>query len=409
MKICFIADTSSIHVKRIISYYINKRDDILVISTSPKISEIPNVKTKYLLFPYDYAQKKSFRQKEKRDFVLLLKAIIPKGMIVSIKRTIRNLFFLRKSTFCRREIQRFDPEVIYCFRSFPEGMLASYCHVKPLLLRTAGPDISKLPRYPIYRQVIRKALQTADVIVTESIWERKLLRNLCGAGVKPEVSVIGVDTTLFRPPCSRDSLRDKYDIPREAFVVVSNRYLEGHYRGWMVVQAFQSIMEHCSNLVLLYINPAPLGLRAKAKAEAIVARFPRIKFLEGPLPHAEMPGILGCGDIYISFSAFDGIPNSLLEAMACGLVPIVGELPQLHEWIEQGVTGYFVPQKDIKRLASVVRDLYQHRQALPEMSMRCMEKIRVQGSYEVCSQRTRDLLRRLAQESHRLDDSGAYR
>ena len=97
-----------------------------------------------------------------------------------------------------------------------------------------------------------------------------------------------------------------------------------------------------------------------------------------------IPEILCCGDAYISFSAFDGVPNSFLEAMACGLVPIVGELPQLHEWIEDGITGYFVRQYDTEELASVVRYLYKHRHEISEMSARCVSKIRSGGSYDVC-------------------------
>jgi glycosyltransferase involved in cell wall biosynthesis len=197
---------------------------------------------------------------------------------------------------------------------------------------------------------------------------------------------------------SQESLREKYGLRQDAFVVISNRYLAGHYNGWMVVNAIQSIMEQCPALVLLYLNPSTMGPHIRTKADAITASFPRIKFLDGPVPYRVMPEILGCGDIYISFSALDGVPNSLLEAMACGLVPIVGELPQLHEWVEPGVTGYFVPQTDIKGLASVVCDLYQNRQTLPEMSAQCIATIREQGSFDVCSAHIRELLESLAQK-----------
>jgi glycosyltransferase involved in cell wall biosynthesis len=138
----------------------------------------------------------------------------------------------------------------------------------------------------------------------------------------------------------------------------------------------------------------------KARAEAITARCPQIRFLEGPVAHAEMPKILGCGDVYVSFSSYDGIPNSVLEAMACGLVPVAADLPQLREWIEDGVDGYVVPQSDTEALAATVSYLYQHREVLPDMGARCVEKIRTRASYDVCSEKTRKLLAFIARKSN---------
>ena len=119
------------------------------------------------------------------------------------------------------------------------------------------------------------------------------------------------------------------------------------------------------------------------------------------MPHCQVPEVLSCGDVYISFSSYDGIPNSVLEAMACGLVPVVAELPQLHEWIEHGVTGYIVPQHDIKRLSSVVGQLYENSQILTDMSVRCVSKIQEQGRYEICMKRTRNLLEHISQAGNR--------
>lgn len=402
MRICFIADTSSIHVKRILSHHVRKKDDILILSSDSQRSHIPGTHIVHLLSAQEPALSIALNGKtRKAGLVTKLKAAIPGSFASFLKFSLKALRLFGKRRNCVAEIERFNPEVIYCFRSFPEGVLIPYCHVRPLLLRTAGADITQYTRYPVYRQIIRKILRAADRLVTESQWERAFLRDLCGAEVDPKVIIIGVDTTLFRPAVSQKHLRKQYGLPCDAFVVVSNRYLNSPYHGWLVVQAIQSILEQCPNLVLFYLIPYQTDLRTKAKIEAIGKRFPRIKFLEGSLPHSEMPEILGCGDAYISFSSFDGIPNSVLEAMACGLIPIVGELPQFHEWIEKGVTGYIVPQCDISALAVVVRDLYKNQQTLSDISVRCVSQIRELGSYEVCMERTRELLQDLIESNNR--------
>jgi glycosyltransferase involved in cell wall biosynthesis len=397
MRICFIADSSSLHAQRIVSFSVRKGDDILVLSTSMYRSDIPGTKTIHLLDNNRPIFSSAYEDRRlDTGLKAHLKSLVPIWLKLLLIQIIRVSRLLPRYRFCTEEIRHFDPDVIYCFRSFPEGVLASYCHIRPLLLRTAGPDISKLPKYPVFRQLIRRALQSADLVVTESIWERDLLRKLCGSTVNAEVEILGVDTSLFQAAWSRETLRDKYDLPRDAFVVVSNRALEGHYNGWSLVEAVKLVLDQCPNLVLFYASPTKMGLRSRARAEVLAAQCPRIRFLDRRLPHHEVPSILGCADVYVSLASYDGIPNSVLEAMACGIVPIVAELPQLHEWIEHGRNGYFVPQRDIRGVASVLRTLYENRDMLPRMASRCVETIHESGSHELYMERTRDLLRRLS-------------
>jgi len=401
MRICFIADSSSIHVRRIVSYFVGQKDDVLILSSSTCIADIPNAKTIYLLDVKSAPANRSSMGKRDNQFIRYLKSFVSDSLKSFIQSTVKNMCLLSKRVICVDAIERFNPEVIYCFRSFPEGAVGSYSHVRPLLLRTAGPDISLFPKYPVYRQLTRRALMAADVVVTESHWERQLLQKLCRRGVNPEVGVIGIDTSIFRPATSRSALRQRYNLPTDAFVVVTNRYLDGWYNGWLVVEAIRTILEKCPNLILVYVTPLAISPRMRPKVHSVMLDSPRVKFLEGPLGHPEVAKILACGDLYVSFASFDGIPNSLLEAMACGLVPITADLPQLHEWIDHGRSGYFVPQYDTKALATIVNSLYNNREPLSAMSARCISKIREQASHDACMERTRDLLKLISSDSGR--------
>jgi glycosyltransferase involved in cell wall biosynthesis len=264
-------------------------------------------------------------------------------------------------------------------------------------LRTAGQDISRKTKYPVYRQLIRNALRSSSLVLSQSQWEKKLLRQLCGQAIQIDVNLIGIDTTMFRPMAMQDELRQKYGLPIDAFVVVVNRYLHPPYNGWLVVKAMESLLELCSKIVLFYINPLKMDVSTKRQVESIARRCSQIRFIEGPVEHCEMAEILNCGDIYVSFSSYDGIPNSVLEAMACGVVPVVADLPQFHEWIEDGTDGYIVPQRDVDRLAATLSYLYHHRERLQRMSALSAEKVRTRAAYDNCSRRTRELLQCCAQ------------
>ncbi len=53
----------------------------------------------------------------------------------------------------------------------------------------------------------------------------------------------------------------------------------------------------------------------------------------------------------VSPSTHDGTPNTLLEAMACGCVPVAGDLESLREWITPGQNGLLVDPNDPQSIA----------------------------------------------------------
>ncbi len=77
-----------------------------------------------------------------------------------------------------------------------------------------------------------------------------------------------------------------------------------------------------------------------------------------------------CGDahIYTSISRYDGTSISLLEALSCGLYPILSDIPQNREWIDpQARNGMLVPLDQpaeyARRIAEAIQDLA-HRKSM---------------------------------------------
>ena len=72
------------------------------------------------------------------------------------------------------------------------------------------------------------------------------------------------------------------------------------------------------------------------------------------LPQEQLWELFLRADAFVSPSVHDGTPNSLLEAMACGCVPIVGDIESMREWITPGVNGMLVDSSQPQSLSDAV-------------------------------------------------------
>jgi glycosyltransferase involved in cell wall biosynthesis len=60
-------------------------------------------------------------------------------------------------------------------------------------------------------------------------------------------------------------------------------------------------------------------------------------------------------EVSISITDQDGTPNSLLEAMAAGAIPVCGDLPSIREWVVPGKNGFLAAFNDPAAVADALR------------------------------------------------------
>jgi glycosyltransferase involved in cell wall biosynthesis len=65
----------------------------------------------------------------------------------------------------------------------------------------------------------------------------------------------------------------------------------------------------------------------------------------------------GC-NVLVSPAIHDGTPNSLLEGMAFGCLPVAGKIESIEEWITDGENGILVDPNDVDSVANgIIRGL----------------------------------------------------
>jgi glycosyltransferase involved in cell wall biosynthesis len=186
-------------------------------------------------------------------------------------------------------------------------------------------------RRPVERLIWPLGFELADGVVTSSAAGAASLQTL---GVDVPVTIIpnGVDTTRFRPCADADerqALRVTLGLPADAHVVVFLGAVTPRKGADLALQAFERVVApptgagRALNAVLVLAGPWLGGgadTRFLAEARATVARLGARVLAPGQVSQA--PAWLRAADVLLFPSAREGLPNTLLEAMASGC-PVV--------------------------------------------------------------------------------------
>jgi len=76
--------------------------------------------------------------------------------------------------------------------------------------------------------------------------------------------------------------------------------------------------------------------------------------LLAPIPNMDMADLYRRAQILVSPSIHDGTPNTLLEGMACGCLPVAGDLESIREWITPNENGLLFDSTDHHSIAEAI-------------------------------------------------------
>ncbi len=103
----------------------------------------------------------------------------------------------------------------------------------------------------------------------------------------------------------------------------------------------------------------------------------------GPIPYSNILPLLIAHDVYLLASDYEGLPLSLLEAMGCGLVPVVSDLPSGIAEVVDEASGKRVPPANVHGYADAIVWLHLHREEMRRLSAHAREK--VHAAYSVAA------------------------
>jgi len=246
--------------------------------------------------------------------------------------------------------ERIGFELFHGHGAFPGGYLAAYFARRfgvRSYVSARGNDVERGMFNPVQLPFVLWTLQHADAVGCVSCELAEKCRALSGRE-DIDYTPNSVDTSLFRPQAPDPSLREPFgEAPLLGFVG-ELRFKKGTH---FLLDAFRAVRA-ARPAKLLLIG----GLRSEDRSflRHYLRQYPDLRpdihvidYLHDREALAHYYNLL---DLVLIPSLWDGMPNSLLEAMACGRVAIAGDAGGIRDVVRHGENGFLVGIHELHRL-----------------------------------------------------------
>lgn len=257
----------------------------------------------------------------------------------------------------------------------------------PSVVSIRGNDIERVAFDPSKFSHVMYALQNADAVTTNA----SVLAKKAKAFIDREILVIpnGIDTALFKPMERNEALAELLNVEGQRSKVEGHRSkVEGHrlkvvgFVGELrEKKGLAALLSGCAQLIkktpatLLIIGQIRDGEDKKAFEEFKTSNPQLPITVTGHVPHKDLPAYYSLMDVFVNPSLRDGMPNALLEALACGLPVVATPVGGAVDVIKDGKNGVFARVNDADDLAEKILELLDDAEKCGELGKNARESI----------------------------------
>ena len=210
---------------------------------------------------------------------------------------------------------------------------------------------------PSRHHVLTRALNLVtyrmnDVVIAVSEAVAEQVRQHLRSGRPHLVTIVNaVDPEMFEAsPLRREAVCREFGFPTDAYLVVhvgNLRPVKGH--RYLLAAARRVIeAEPRARFLLVGIGPLETQLKEQARRLNLDGRVVFTGF------RADAPALIGASDLFVLASLHEGIPVTLLEAMAAGRPAVLTRVGGIPEVVVEEETAVLVDPRDESALASAI-------------------------------------------------------
>jgi glycosyltransferase involved in cell wall biosynthesis len=207
----------------------------------------------------------------------------------------------------------------------------------PVIITARGSDINLFPHFRLIEPMIRWTLTHAagSVTVSQALKDTEIELGLEGDRI--EVIRNGIDENRFKP-LARDEARSLLNLPRDAKIVVSVASLLPAKGLQYLIPAIGRLQSEFDDLRLYIIGEGVF----RPKLETLISMYQLDSkvFLVGSKSNEDLSLWFSASDATCLPSSREGLPNVILESLACGTPVVatrVGGIPEIIVSEELGI------------------------------------------------------------------------
>lgn len=256
----------------------------------------------------------------------------------------------------------FVPEIVMGYWLHPDGAAAIQVAEQvgcPCIVMSGGSDLKELTKQPNRRHAIERVLLRTDHLVVVS---QDLARVANALGMpKDRIDVVrrGIDPIRFFA-ADQDVAREAIGLSRDAVLIMWSGRLEPVKNPLMVIHAAATWKQRWGTRFQLRIA-GDGSMRREIETLINQLQCGDCIRLEGNLSQHELAQRYHAADLMVLTSHSEGVPNVLLEAMACGLDFVATDVGGISEIATSG-RDRLVPDNDCEAIQKAVIEYVERRE-----------------------------------------------
>lgn len=280
---------------------------------------------------------------------------------------------------CKKWSKKVD--FVHAHWIIPQGVIQAQIKETPFLITGHGGDVTSLNFLPI-KQIKKKCLSKAFATVGVSGYICEKMKTIDNS-ISPQMISMGCDISKFSPQKRKVGC---FETEKKTVLFVG-RLAEKKGVAYLI-EAMKRV-----DAVLYIVGSGPLETELKEQA---INQGDKIRFL-GAKTHDLLPELMASADLFVapSITATDGdqegLPVSVMEAMASGLPVVAGDSGGTKDIIEDGMNGYLVNAKNIEELSDRINHILYDTDLMQKMKKNAIVTAEMY-SYKVIGRKYYDLI-----------------
>jgi len=275
--------------------------------------------------------------------------------------------------------------------------------IAPFSGRLAGVPVVITTRHnvhigPVWREWLNwcaKNGRDVAIAISEEVRATEVERS----GAPPSSVVVipnGISVDRFAAPdqAAVTKLRRTWGVGADGFVIGTLARFHEQKGHRYLLDAQRIMLDRAPHTKLLLVGEGVLFESVRERASHLGIADSVIL----PGVRHEVPEILALLDLFVLPSLWEGLPISILEAMAAGKPVVATRVGGVPEVVVDGETGLLVPPRDPEALAGAIARLLRDPQLRHRMGQAGQERVREHFSVEQMVRRTETLYEELLEE-----------